>query len=150
MTPEKFRQLALALADVVEGSHMGHADFRVGGTAKRAGKVFASLGPGEERGMVKLTADQQSRRVRLEPQVYVPASGTWGRSGYTMVNLRAAKVASVRAAMKDAWSNVAPADQFGGERVRPFRQGTARTSASGVAGNRRGSSNSSPRKSDPR
>ena len=31
MNDERIRRLALALADVAEGSHMGHPDFRVNG-----------------------------------------------------------------------------------------------------------------------
>jgi hypothetical protein len=38
MTADEFRRLALSFPEVVEGSHMGHADFRVGG------KIFATLG----------------------------------------------------------------------------------------------------------
>jgi hypothetical protein len=34
----EFRRLALSLPAAVEGAHMGHADFRVGG------RIFATLG----------------------------------------------------------------------------------------------------------
>ena len=37
MNGDDFRHLALALEGTVEGAHMGHADFRVGG------RIFASL-----------------------------------------------------------------------------------------------------------
>ena len=52
MTADEFRGLALDLPEAVEGAHMGHPDFRVGG------KIFASLGPDEAWGMVKLPPDQ--------------------------------------------------------------------------------------------
>ena len=42
MTARAFRTLALSLLEATEGSHMGHADFRV------RGKIFASLGPKED------------------------------------------------------------------------------------------------------
>ena len=38
MTADDFRRIALGLPQAVEQSHMGHADFRVGG------KIFATLG----------------------------------------------------------------------------------------------------------
>jgi hypothetical protein len=155
----KFRQLALDLPGATEGSHMGHADFRVGG------KVFASLGPAPEEawGMVKVGAEQQAVLVRGEPEVFRPATGAWGRSGCTMVTLRAARVAVVKEALSRAWRNVAPKSMLrafeeegpeGAKGEEGGAQGAARTSASGdVAGgvgNRRGSSNSSPRKREPR
>jgi hypothetical protein len=31
MTAAEFRRIALSLPEVIEASHMGHADFRVGG-----------------------------------------------------------------------------------------------------------------------
>lgn len=37
VTPEEFRSIALSFPETAEGSHMGHADFRVGG------KIFATL-----------------------------------------------------------------------------------------------------------
>ena len=49
MTADEFRRLALSLPEAVESSHMDHPDFRV------AGKIFATLGPDETWGMVKLT-----------------------------------------------------------------------------------------------
>jgi len=39
MTAADFRRLALALPEATEGSHMGHADFRV------HNKIFASITP---------------------------------------------------------------------------------------------------------
>ena len=53
MTADEFRSLALSLPEASEGAHMGHADFRV------RGKIFATLTPDEDRGMVKLTPEQQ-------------------------------------------------------------------------------------------
>jgi len=47
MSPDQFRRIALTLPDAVEGSHQGHADFRV---RKR---IFATLGyPDDAWGMV--------------------------------------------------------------------------------------------------
>lgn len=94
MTPADFRRLALAHRDVVEGSHQGHADFRVGG------KVVASLremegwkarptgAPGAQGvGMVKVTPEEQAELVRDHPDVFAPEAGAWGRQGCTRVYL---------------------------------------------------------------
>src|SRR5215470_7671973 len=99
MTPDTFRQIALSLPETVEAEHMGHPDFRVGG------KIFATLGPGEKWGMVKLTPDQQVTLMASEPDVFHPASGAWGKKGSTIVRLRPAKALTVRHALLAAWRN---------------------------------------------
>ena len=102
MTADKFRSLALSLPQALESAHMGHPDFRV------HGKIFATLGPDADWGMVKLTPEQQQRFVTLEPKVFAPVKGGWGVRGATRVNLRAAKVGTLREALFHAWRNVAP------------------------------------------
>ena len=102
MTEDAFRKLALNLPEAVEGSHMGHADFRVGG------KIFATLGPDETWGMVKLTPEQQAEFVRAKPKMFEPISGGWGRRGATKVLLKAATKAAVTPALIAAWKNTAP------------------------------------------
>ncbi|HVC94305.1 MAG TPA: MmcQ/YjbR family DNA-binding protein [Pirellulales bacterium] len=102
MTAKQFRSLALGLPEALEAEHMGHPDFRV------CGKIFATLGPDEDWGMVKLTADEQASFVRAEPDAFHPASGAWGRRGCTIVRLRDAKALTVRPALAAAWRNNAP------------------------------------------
>jgi hypothetical protein len=102
MTSDEFRELALALPETVEAEHMGHPDFRVGG------KIFATLGPKEAWGMVKLTPEQQALFVRTEPNAFQPIPGGWGRKGATKVILENAAEPSVRQALTAAWRNTAP------------------------------------------
>jgi hypothetical protein len=102
MTANEFRTLALSLPEALEAAHMDHPDFRVGG------KVFATLGPREAWGMVKLTPDQQAVLVGSEPHVYEPFAGAWGRRGCTRVILAEATEPSVRQALTAAWRNTAP------------------------------------------
>lgn len=88
---------------------MGHPDFRV------RGKIFATLWPGDEWGMVKLTPAEQDVFVQAEPKVFEPVKGAWGARGCTKVRLRSAKKAIVWRALVDAWRNAAPkrlAQQF--------------------------------------
>ena len=103
MTVAEFRRMALALPEAVEASHMDHPDFRV------RKKIFATLGyPDAGCGMVKLTPAQQKRLLSLDPEVFAPAAGAWGRAGATHVRLRAADKATVRKALTAAWCNTAP------------------------------------------
>ena len=112
MTVATFRRLALGLPEAVEGAHMGHADFRVGG------KVFASLGPDQDWAMVKLGPDDQADLIGEGKGPYQPASGTWGLRGCTIITLRRASEARVRRAIAAAWRHVAPprvAKEYEGE-----------------------------------
>ena len=100
MTADDFRELALDMHGAIEGAHMGHPDFRANG------RIFATLHPGDEWGMVKLTPEEQGELLREHPDVFVPSSGAWGRQGCTNVRLRRVDVRAVRAAMLLAWQGV--------------------------------------------
>ena len=102
MTADEFRQLALSLPEAIESAHMDHPDFRVGG------KIFATLGPKEEWGMVKLTPEEQSLFVRTAPKAFEPFAGAWGKRGCTKVILAKADESSVSQALIAAWRNNAP------------------------------------------
>jgi hypothetical protein len=103
MTDEDFRQLALSFPETEERSHMQHPDFRV------RGKIFGSLGPEGDWGMAKLTPEQQAEFMAAEPGVYKPASGSWGRSGYTIITLAVADKDRVAEALHLAWLNATTA-----------------------------------------
>ncbi|RIK65851.1 MAG: hypothetical protein DCC65_11855 [Planctomycetota bacterium] len=102
MTPDAFRRLALSFPEATEGAHMNHPDFRVGG------KIFATLWPDENWGMVKLTPEQQRMFVQAEPEIFAPIKGGWGKRGATQVRLHPAKKAVVKHALATAWRNTAP------------------------------------------
>jgi hypothetical protein len=110
MTAEKFRSLALEIAGAIEASHMGHPDFRVPGVSGVpgvGGKIFASLGyPDDGRAVVMLSPGQQRVYLEKEPGVFTPCAGAWGRQGSTSIDLAAAKVGVVRAALKAAARHV--------------------------------------------
>jgi len=101
MTADEFRTLAMALPGVIEAAHQGHADFRV------RGNIFATLGyPDDEWGMVRLAPDEQAKRLKQAPAVFVPAKGAWGVQGSTLVNLKAATAETARPAMRAAWERL--------------------------------------------
>jgi hypothetical protein len=83
VTPNGFRRIVLALAGAVEGSHMGHPDFRAAN-----GRIFASLHGDPLRGMAVLTPADQQRFIADAPEVFQPAAGAWGDMGCTVVHLR--------------------------------------------------------------
>jgi len=102
MSAEAFRRLALELPKAVEFAQMGQPDFRVGG------KTFASLWPAGERGILKLTREQQEMLAAAEPELFAPVSGVMGRKGWTRMEFDGADEATMRSVLGMAWRNTAP------------------------------------------
>jgi hypothetical protein len=100
MAPDKFRRIALSMAGAAEGAHMNHPDFRANG------KIFATIYPDGQRGMVKLTAEQQQDFIGADSEAFEPASGAWGRQGCTTVRLALVDEDKLGEAMTLAWQNV--------------------------------------------
>ncbi|KAB1074708.1 MmcQ/YjbR family DNA-binding protein [Methylobacterium planeticum] len=102
MLPEDVRALALMLPEVIEGAHMGNADFRVGG------RIFATLWSEEERTVLKLTPGHQAVLIEAEPALFAPLPGAWGRRGWTNLDLPEADEEVLRGALLNAWRATAP------------------------------------------
>ena len=93
-----FRRIALSLEGAEEGSHMGAADFRVGG------RIFATLASQSQGyGNLMLTPDQQADFVAEQPDVFLPIHGGWGRMGMTHIRLAAATEDVLAGALRTAW-----------------------------------------------
>jgi hypothetical protein len=98
-----FRRIALSLPEATEGSHFGHADFRVGA------KIFATLGLiSEGYAVLLLTPEQQAGMVEDEPKIFSPVPGGWGRKGSTRVLLANVPRDILEAALHAAWLRKAP------------------------------------------
>src|SRR5579871_884431 len=97
MTVADFRRIALSLPDAEEGSHMGSADFRVGG------RIFATLAAEKQGyGNLMLDLEQQQMFVRELPEMFLPIPGGWGRMGMTHIRLAAANEDVLRGALQTA------------------------------------------------
>ena len=93
-----FRRIALSFLGAEEGSHMGQADFRVGG------RIFATLASAQQGyGNIQLTLEQQKAFVEEMPEVFLPIPGGWGRMGMTHVRLEAATEDVLHGALHTAW-----------------------------------------------
>jgi hypothetical protein len=97
---EDFRRLALAIPDAVESAHGGHPDFRIGG------RVFASLGPGDDQAMVNLSPGLQAQIIEEVPLAFEPCAGVWGARGYTRVHLSRVQEAVVDRVLAAAWVKI--------------------------------------------
>ena len=121
MTESDFRRIALGMKNAMEGAHMDHPDFRVNG------RIFATLHPDRQWGMVKLTPEQQQGFVRDLPAVFKPEAGAWGRQGCTAVRLDKVDEEALGEALTLAWRNVAEEEiQRRASPKRPARRGSSR------------------------
>jgi hypothetical protein len=100
MTPADFRRIALSFEGVEESSHMGAADFRVGG------RIFATLASQAlGYGNLSLTPGQQADFIAEAPDVFLPVHGGWGRMGMTHIRLAVATEDVLHGALHTAWKS---------------------------------------------
>jgi hypothetical protein len=98
MTASDFRRIALSLEGAEEGSHMGAADFRVGG------RIFATLAAVKQGyGNIMITPELQTAFVADAPDVFIPVAGGWGRNGATHIKLAAVGEDMLSGALRTAW-----------------------------------------------
>jgi hypothetical protein len=98
MKPADFRRIALSFEGAEESSHMGAADFRVGG------RIFATLASQKEGyGNLMLTPELQAEFVEGVPEVFLPIHGGWGRMGATHIRLAKASEDVLTGALRAAW-----------------------------------------------
>lgn len=125
MNAADFRRVALTLEGAEEGSHMGAADFRVGG------HIFATLAhEAKGFGNLMLTPERQSEFVAEAPDMFLPVPGGWGRNGATHVRLAVANEELLRGALLAAWRiRVEKNKESKSAKGRKQRQTAARTRA---------------------
>ena len=98
MTPNDFRRIALSFPGVEESSHMGAADFRVGG------RIFATLASVKlGYGNLMLTPEIQAAFLADAPEIFLPVHAGWGRMGATHIRLREASEDILTGALHSAW-----------------------------------------------
>jgi hypothetical protein len=98
MTVADFHRIALSLEGAEESSHMGAADFRVGG------RIFATLASAKQGyGNLMLTPELQEEFVQELPEVFLPVHGGWGKSGATHIRLAEASEDVLTGALRAAW-----------------------------------------------
>lgn len=99
MNAAEFRRIALSLDGAEEGSHMGAADFRVGG------RIFATLASQKQGyGNLMLTPEQQKEFVSELPEIFLPIPGGWGKMGMTHIRLAEANEDVLAGALRAAWT----------------------------------------------
>lgn len=102
VTAAQWRRLALSMPESEEKSHFDQPDFRVNN------KIFAGLDREQKRGSLKLNPELQAMVMEASPDVFEPAAGAWGRSGWTYVALARAELEPLRGLMRESYQAVAP------------------------------------------
>jgi hypothetical protein len=113
VTAADFRRIALSLEGTEESSHMGAADFRVGG------RIFATLASvNQGYGNLMITPELQAEFLAERPDLFHPIHGGWGRMGMTHIRLAIADEDSLRGALLTAWKLRVEKNRKGGKTQR--------------------------------
>lgn len=100
ITVSEFIKLALSFPDVTEVPHFDKTSFRVNK------KIFATYDENNNRAVVKLCPLDQSVFCSFDKTVMFPVSGTWGKQGWTVIELDNVKRGMLRDALKTAYKNL--------------------------------------------
>ncbi len=99
---ETFRQISLSFEEAVEEPHFEKTSFRV----KK--KIFATLDLANKKVVLKLSAIQQSVFCAFDRLIIYPVNGSWGKQGWTIVELKKVKKDVLKDALTTSYCNVAP------------------------------------------
>lgn len=97
-----FSQFALSFEEAVEQPHFEKSSFRVNK------KIFATLDLKKQQVVVKLSDVDQSVFCAFDSSIIYPVSGTWGKQGCTIIELKTVKLSMLKDALTISYCNVAP------------------------------------------
>ncbi|HNP53153.1 MAG TPA: MmcQ/YjbR family DNA-binding protein [Ferruginibacter sp.] len=101
ITIETVTKQALTFKNVVQLPHFDKTSFRING------KIFATCDAKKGIASLKLTPVEQSVYVKVLPDSIYPATGAWGRQGWTVFTLKQVSKAIFTEALQKAYSNLA-------------------------------------------
>ena len=76
-----FKQIALAFEHAVEQPHFEKPSYRI------HQRIFATLDEKNYRATLKLSEVDQSVFCSIDPSIIYPVKGTWGKQGWTIIEL---------------------------------------------------------------
>jgi hypothetical protein len=100
VTSTTFKELALSFDNAVEQPHFEKASFRV----KK--KIFATLDEKNKRATLKLSEIDQSVFCSFDKLIFYPATGAWGKGGWTIVELNKVPKPMLLDALTTAYQHV--------------------------------------------
>ena len=105
MSDASFRKIAMDFAEVTEEPHFEKTSFRI------KGKIFASMDTVNKRVTLKLPPNEQAVYLLMKPAFASPATGAWGKQGWTRFELTKVPAPVMREALKKAYETVAPLEK---------------------------------------
>ncbi len=99
---ETVRELAMAFEEATESLHFEKPSFRV------RKKIFATIDLKLNRICIKLSAIDQSVFSAFDPSMIYPVPNSWGKQGWTFLELKTIKKAMLKDALTQAYCAVAP------------------------------------------
>jgi predicted DNA-binding protein (MmcQ/YjbR family) len=96
------RKLALAFEGVEEKPHFDKISFRV------KNRIFATIDVKADKVVLKLSEIDQSVFSEYDSTVIYPVSGSWGRQGWTLVEMKKVRKDLFTDALTTAYCAVAP------------------------------------------
>lgn len=102
MNVEEVTSIILAFEGIEESPHFDSRSFRV----KK--KIALTINETKKTFTVKLTPEEQSAFMAFDPSIIFPASGKWGQSGYTIVDMEKVLPEVATDAIRCSYCNVAP------------------------------------------
>lgn len=102
MSDASFRKIAMDFAEVTEEPHFEKTSFRI------KGKIVASMDTVNKRVTLKLPPNEQAIYLLMKPVFASPATGAWGKQGWTRFELTKVPAPVMREALKKAYEIVAP------------------------------------------
>ena len=100
VTISEFKKIVLSFPNSTEVPHFDKTSFRVNK------KIFATYDENNNRTVVKLSPLDQSVFCSFDKAAMYPVSGTWGRQGWTVIELDNVKKGMLKDALKTAYKNV--------------------------------------------
>jgi hypothetical protein len=97
-----FRTMSLHFDQASEKPHFEKASFRI------KAKIFATLDSAKKSATLKLTETDQSVYCLIRPVIAIPATGAWGKQGWTVFDLTKVSKSIMSEALKKAYANLAP------------------------------------------
>ena len=99
---EEFRQLALSFPETSEQQHFEKTSFRAGK------KIFATCNAINDQACIKLSEIDQSIFTSFDQSIFFAVPNKWGKSGWTLVNLKRVRKSMFTDALTRAYCEVTP------------------------------------------
>lgn len=100
LTQKTFREIALSFPGAEEMPHFDKSSFRF------RKKIFATLRETENTAMIRLPLADQSVFCSYDKLMFWPVAGTWGKQGYTFVDLKRVKKQVLTEVLIIAWQHI--------------------------------------------